>query len=380
LALLFKVGGIVALERRQDAAEGVDPQKNAQALAEARRRLAAGGAVCLFPEGISHDLTQIQPLKTGAARIALEYVDMDGNPEGLKLIPVGIEYLDKDAFRSAALVRVAEPIDAGAWRASNPQAGPRELMLEVELRLRENTLNFERREESEALSFAAELALTEGREPVRIGEISGEAAQLISKIRELQQAYETLKEGQAAGLQELGGRILAFKARLKVLGLHPRELFLKLDAFQALRFTLREFSALFFGLPLAALGILGHLLPYLSCVLLKRGVAQQRDVRATYAIFGAFLLFPLYYAVCFGLIWHFAGLLPALACILALIVSGWAALRYRDRFLAVFKRSLAFLRFVLSPRLKLELQGQAQAILSEMARLSGLNGAAKPFM
>ena len=64
--------------------------------------------MAIFPEGISHDEASLQPLRTGAARIALEAAD-DGT-EDVVTLAVGLVYDAKARFRSRALVRVGQPI------------------------------------------------------------------------------------------------------------------------------------------------------------------------------------------------------------------------------------------------------------------------------
>ena len=51
--------------------QGVDTSKNAEMFAAVSAALAAGDAVCIFPEGISHSTGRLEPLRTGAARMAL---------------------------------------------------------------------------------------------------------------------------------------------------------------------------------------------------------------------------------------------------------------------------------------------------------------------
>ena len=48
-----------------------DPSRNEESFARCRAVLASAGALALFPEGTSHSDSQLRPLKTGAARIAL---------------------------------------------------------------------------------------------------------------------------------------------------------------------------------------------------------------------------------------------------------------------------------------------------------------------
>jgi 1-acyl-sn-glycerol-3-phosphate acyltransferase len=65
---LLNLAGAIPVYRRRDA--GVDTSKNAETFADVERALAAGDAVCVFPEGISHSTGRLVPLRTGAARQA----------------------------------------------------------------------------------------------------------------------------------------------------------------------------------------------------------------------------------------------------------------------------------------------------------------------
>jgi 1-acyl-sn-glycerol-3-phosphate acyltransferase len=55
--------------RQQDAGENTS--RNSETFALARRLLARGGGIAIFPEGVSHNEPRLLRLKTGAARIAL---------------------------------------------------------------------------------------------------------------------------------------------------------------------------------------------------------------------------------------------------------------------------------------------------------------------
>ena len=81
--------------------------RNRRAFAHAGRLLETGELLSLFPEGISHDRPALQPLRTGAARIALAGADQGVN--GIATIAVALVYDDKQRFRSKALVKVGRP-------------------------------------------------------------------------------------------------------------------------------------------------------------------------------------------------------------------------------------------------------------------------------
>ena len=71
-----------------------------------------------FPEGISHDEPELQPLKTGAARIALGAMERHG-PLPVRIVPVGLTFEEKGVFRSRALLVVGEAIDPSGEAATD---------------------------------------------------------------------------------------------------------------------------------------------------------------------------------------------------------------------------------------------------------------------
>jgi 1-acyl-sn-glycerol-3-phosphate acyltransferase len=112
MAPLLVLAGGVPVYRRQD---GTDMTRNFDTFRRCRTVLAGGGAVLLFPEGTSHSQPRRLPLKTGAARIALETEACHG-PLRLRIIPVGLRYEAKGEFRSRVLIQVGDPIDPAPER------------------------------------------------------------------------------------------------------------------------------------------------------------------------------------------------------------------------------------------------------------------------
>lgn len=72
--------------------------------------LAHNGCLGIFPEGGSHDRTDLLPLKAGVAIMALGC--MDKHPDvNVKIVPCGMNYFHPDRFRSRAVVEFGEPIE-----------------------------------------------------------------------------------------------------------------------------------------------------------------------------------------------------------------------------------------------------------------------------
>ena len=91
--------GAIPVYRRLD--QGVDISKNAETFAAVDEAFAAGDAVCIFPEGISHSTGRLVPLRTGAARMVLS-AERAGTT--VALVPVGLNFERKTTFRSRVTV------------------------------------------------------------------------------------------------------------------------------------------------------------------------------------------------------------------------------------------------------------------------------------
>ncbi|QRV72837.1 acyltransferase [Ceratobasidium sp. AG-Ba] len=74
------------------------------------RCLRDGNCIGIFPEGGSHDRTDLLPLKAGVSIMALGA--MVSNPDlRVRIVPVGLSYFHAHRFRSRAVVEFGSPID-----------------------------------------------------------------------------------------------------------------------------------------------------------------------------------------------------------------------------------------------------------------------------
>jgi 1-acyl-sn-glycerol-3-phosphate acyltransferase len=145
---------------------GGEGSDNTDMFAECHSALGAGDLLLIFPEGITREEPSIGEVHSGAARIALGA--RDAGVGGLRIIPVGLHYDDKAAFRSSVYVRRGEVIDLDSEVASMAASGssPVEEHERVELltalierRLRAATPDFSDWRESRALQLGAEVFL-----------------------------------------------------------------------------------------------------------------------------------------------------------------------------------------------------------------------------
>ena len=140
LASLLDTLGAVPVLRREEHGPDAD---NRGAFERVYDVLARGGCVAIFPEGISHTDSQLAPLKTGTARMALHAAAR--RETDVTIVPFGLTYLDRHRFRSQVLLHFAAPMPIDEHRRAayeNDETGTvRQLTGELRERLARVTLN-----------------------------------------------------------------------------------------------------------------------------------------------------------------------------------------------------------------------------------------------
>ncbi|EKM82709.1 hypothetical protein AGABI1DRAFT_34488 [Agaricus bisporus var. burnettii JB137-S8] len=103
------------MELRQDGLPGLEFKKMPYVDQQDMYRhvyecLQAGRSIGIFPEGGSHDRTDLLPLKAGVSIMALGA--MANNPDiKVKIVPVGLSYFHAHRFRSRAVVEFGSALD-----------------------------------------------------------------------------------------------------------------------------------------------------------------------------------------------------------------------------------------------------------------------------
>ena len=124
---VLRAAGAVPLYRRRDRGEPgarMSDEERREANRASLGALAAAARhsfVAVFPEGATHDEPQLLDLRAGAARLFQLAQEGGGEPA---LVPVGLHYERKHAFRSRALLAFHPPIDLpDELRPARPGAG-----------------------------------------------------------------------------------------------------------------------------------------------------------------------------------------------------------------------------------------------------------------
>ena len=364
LSLVIRAMGVILFHRVEDLGTGRGLEtgkrqsRNSDALAQCVRVLRGGGAVFVFPEGISHSDPEMRPFRNGAARIVIDYLKDAGAP-ALTVVPVGLHYSAKDRWRSDAVALVGAPTDARmlAHQGDDPA------MLTAVLRQRVEALtaNFSSSEERDLITEAGWVLqyLPEGPLPLD-REVGFDAAADVERVHRLQRGAHRLHEADPALFASLTAETRSLVSELRSLGVEPREVSLSMRLARAALFVTRELEILLVGAPLAMVGGFVHLAPYLLTRHLVRALSQDEDHPASNAVFLSIPIFVAWWTGLAGLAFVVGtGWLPFV--LLGAPFTGLVHLQYRDRAGGALRRLRTFVLWWRRPDLRRTLEERLTA-------------------
>jgi 1-acyl-sn-glycerol-3-phosphate acyltransferase len=298
--------------------------RNDDSFARCRAELASGGALALFPEGVSHSDPQLRPLKTGAARIALSAEAEHGGKLGITIVPVGLYYERKTMFRSSVLLAVGAPLAVAPLLADyrrDERAAVTALTETIDARLDEVVLQAETRELLIGIARVADWTRERDAEPDAL-------APQHRRARAMLGAYQRLRARDPERVEAIAADARAYARALRRLGVRDPWA-LELVPIRP-RTLASAMGKLVVAAPIAALGAVMGWLPYrLAGVVAKRATRDEDILGTVKLIAGAAFLAVAWglEAAAAGVAWGPAWAVPVFA---AGAASGYVALRFNE--------------------------------------------------
>jgi 1-acyl-sn-glycerol-3-phosphate acyltransferase len=323
---ILKGAGAIPVYRKLD--QGVDTSRNAETFVAVSAALAAGDAICIFPEGISHSTGRLEPLRTGAARMALA-AERQGTR--VMLVPVGLNFDRKAVFRSRVTVVFGRPFsgrdllppgeaeDAASVRALTDRMAEHMRLLLVEADPRADAALVDR---VDRLYAAARSRPSNPEER-------------LARRRAIATGMERLRQADTARYEAVLLRLRRYDDRLRRFGLRDRHLDWQVSTGDALIFAARELTLGIVLLPLCLVGFVLFFVPYRLTAFVARQVAKERDVIATAQVFTGAAIYAAWLVALGSLVWWTAGRTAALVTIVLLPAIAVAALFAIERESAV---------------------------------------------
>jgi 1-acyl-sn-glycerol-3-phosphate acyltransferase len=318
----LKLGGVVPIHRAQD---GASTAGNLGAFAVSSQLLARGGMVAVFPEGISHDRPGLQPLRTGAARIALNAA-RDGIGR-VETVAVGLIYDEKQRFRSRALVRVGVPQPASRWMDEyriDDHRAVRSLTDDLAARLRGVVPDHSSWAEADALADIAEVvARQETALPREVG---------LARRQQLAEALARAATvpGRDGALDALRRAHGTYRRHLALAALGDARVMAGSRSSRIRRLLVWSLARVVGAAPFAAAGAIVHAVPY-GLVRRLSGLPRNEGMRATVKLLGCTFSFTAVYVALGVTIGRAYGAPAGLLAAVGAPVCGYLTVRMAER-------------------------------------------------
>ncbi|MCP4501810.1 MAG: hypothetical protein GY822_17760 [Deltaproteobacteria bacterium] len=280
--LILKAVGAVPIKRRSD--HGAVAINNDDTFKALHAVLDEGGAFGIFPEGISHFRTELQPLKTGAARLALEAFERGLH---VAIVPCGLNYRRRTRMRGQVLVQYGAPFfisdddvqlrlrdalkNAEEKKEDPNRAQARALTEIIDDALRAETVNAKDFETLRTLDTVRRLyAPPERRLSLK------ERSELHRRFLEHYERLEHLPEVKA-----LYNDVTLYNFKLDALGLKDEDLRRPLSRLFGLFRISRHLFRMSVMIPFAVPGLIFHFPVFAAAVVAGETLVSRKDVIAT---------------------------------------------------------------------------------------------------
>ncbi len=348
LSWLMRVAEALPVYRRIDSA---DVSQNKKTFQESHDLLQKGGAIAMFPEGVSHNSPKLLPIKTGAARIALGAISGFAEEDNfeLRIVPVGLYYTNKTSFRSEALIHFGKSFAVKPVEFENdgdlPRKAVKDLTVKIDKALKDVTINAGSKAELKTAHEAANLFHSVS-ETFDLRESLAARSEFVRNYL----SEESVKDSTNIESEEITSRISEYKKKLRKIGLEPENLSLSSQPFWYVfqHFFLKGWILLAF-LPLAIFGSILHfpayqVIKFLGIKYTSHGVD---DIVSTIKILSGLAFMPFTWLIlAIGLYFYFDWKIALLSIPISFFC-GYVALRFWEELYEMrgwFKASWIFFR------------------------------------
>lgn len=319
--------GAIPVYRRQDDPDKMD--RNADVFAACHAAFARGRLIAIYPEGTTHSEARVQRIKTGAARIALEFEARQ--PRELTLVPVGLTFEARKSFRARVLVSFgpAVPISgyAGAYR-EDPARAVESLTTAIQWAMEAEVVHVDRIDATSLVRAVEQLyrgeLVRELREERGLGE---RQIDMLRLSRAIVGAVEHFRTRDPERVEALWQRIQGYRALLAAHRVRDEAVQARLRRPRRRRQVLTGWQAVA-GFPVFAYGAVVNALPYFVPRWLARRTARKETDYATTRLLASIVAYPLFWGLEIWLVALATGVRLALLFALTLPLSGLLAYRY----------------------------------------------------
>jgi len=270
---------------------------NESSFEECYKILEQGKTLVIYPEGNSFMERQLRQLKSGTARIALEAEYRNRGTLNLKVVPLGLIYLQAEKFRSSILVNVGEAKAVTHHLAefeANSSMAAKKLTLEFRSQLEKVLVTTQSKEQEELIEH-----LVDGIQSRYIGNSKGVEAS-VDLMKNVRDRVEYLSLMEPWKIEEIQSLLKNINWRVEKLNIKADLLDRKFRSVMFIRQIALSILLMLIAFPVFIFGFIHSFIPFKMTDLLMPKLVKNVEYYAPIAILLGLVLYPLNY---FGFIY-----------------------------------------------------------------------------
>lgn len=336
---------IIPVYRKQD-----DPSqmsKNEETFIKCYEHFEKGGAILMFPEGVSITERKLRPIKTGASRIVLGAEDRNDFNLGVQIINIGLNYEDPHRFNRDLFVNIHKPIKVADYKGNYKKdnfEGAKSLTLTITKQLEKLIIAIEDDKTEELVKDIETLYKSRLSEERGLKEKEKDGEFFISK-----NIVETVNYFLAKDRERVEAIRLRLKTYFKNLGeldLNDDDILQKENRSSFMLSTIRAFLIVFIGAPIWLFGLVNNFLPFEIPGWLAGKIIKQKEFRGAIGMVGGMFTFLIFYSIQIITIWKITNIIwITVAYAICLPLSGLFAYWYYYRIKEIRTKWLLMILF-----------------------------------
>lgn len=298
---LLKNLNMIPINRQgESTTKGVSNQSSFEAC---YRVLEEGKTLVVFPEGTSFLERHLRELKSGTARIALEAEKRNSGKLNLRVVPLGLNYLKAEKFRSSVLINAGQQMDVLHFlEAYKVDAGKtaKKLTEKFRINLEHVLVNSASKEQEQLVDELTEILSSKYIKTDEKG-VAGE----IQFLKEIRNKVEEIHITQPWKIAEIQLLMQNIQWRLRKLDIRADFLDRRFRSRMFFRQIVFSVFILIVGLPIFIFGLLHNVIQFKITDYLVPKITKDIEYFAPISVLLGLFLYPVFYTVFLLLGTHF---------------------------------------------------------------------------
>jgi glycerol-3-phosphate O-acyltransferase/dihydroxyacetone phosphate acyltransferase len=295
---------MIPVYRKQD-----DPSqmsKNQETFKKCFEHLEKGGAILMFPEGISITERKLRPIKTGASRIVLGAEANNDFKLNSSIVTIGLNYANPHKFNRDLFINIDNPIHVADYKnefESDNFKAAESLTEEIRVRLEKLIIAIED-DKTDALVKNIE-TLYKYKLSKESGFSKNDYAADFAVTKNIIESVQYFSSTQPERVNALSVRIDEYFNNLTLLGINDIDIARSQKSRGFFSSNLSALSTIILGFPFYLYGLINNYLPFEIPGVIANKVSKEIEFRGPIGMVGGMFMFIIFYTLQITFLWKY---------------------------------------------------------------------------